>query len=37
MSLIKIARDSCGMRRDRQDLHRPIAPVAHSGSVSIRK
>ncbi len=37
MSFIQIARDACGMRRDRQALHRPIAPVGHSGRVSIRK
>ncbi len=37
MSFIKIARDSCGMRRDRQALHRTITPVGHSLRVPIPK
>lgn len=37
MSFIKIARDSCGMRGDRQTLHRTISPVAHGLKVEIRK
>ena len=37
MSFIQIARDLCGTRRDRQALHRPIAPVGHSWRVPISK